>query len=436
MIVISRRELLKLLSGGMLAAPVLNSLDPLYTLAQAAGNSGKTLIVLNLEGGVDHLSAFPYLRDPAAPSGQGGFVAELEGRRPNTFRLPDENLMANDYLGFNSAFSSLFPEFSADKLALIQSIGISPGQHPGGSHNLCQNIYSFADRNFDATSKAWIADYIDRNSLERTYGFGTGGRVDFTTDRKELTPIVGMRAEDLTYTDPFGGARRNVNFNFSRRFAEAAATPSTAQEGVVARALDNSLTTMEFMSSVAQTTVSGNYPVPRPPYWFWTPYTFQSIGRTIRRLEADGDMRPRLFYAFQGGFDTHAGQANYLDALLKEVSDSLAALITDLKACGAYDRTVIIAISEFARTAWENGGAGTDHGWGTTLFTVGGAVKGGVRGEPPQLSYMQTNNECRALIDFRNVIKETLDWMGLPVAGDDIVAPGTYARSPLGLFNT
>jgi uncharacterized protein (DUF1501 family) len=420
----------------MLAAPVLNALDPLYTLAQAAGNSGKTLIVLNLEGGMDHLSAFPYARDPSAPGGQGGFVAELQSRRPNTFRLPDENLMANSYLGFNSSFASLYPEFAANKLALIQSIGIGPGEHPGGSHNLCQNIYSFADRNFDATSKAWIADYIDRNSLERTYGFGTGGRVDFTTDKKELSPIVGMRAEDLTYNDPFGGSRRAVNFDFARRFAAASATPSTGQETVVARALANSISTMDFMSSVTQTALQGNYPTPRAPYWFWTPYTFQSIGRTIRKLEADNDMRPRLFYAYQGGFDTHGYQAAQLDALLKEVSDSLAALITDLKACGAYERTIIIAISEFARTAWENGGAGTDHGWGTTLFAVGGAVNGGVRGEPPQLSYMQSNNECRALIDFRNLIKETLDWMGLPVAGDDIIKPGSYQRSPLGLFNT
>jgi len=426
----------------MLAAPLMNAMDPLYTLAQAAGNSGKTLIVVNLEGGMDHLAAFPYLNDPAASGGGSGFVGQLQIRRPNTFRIPESRYMANSYLGFNAAWASLYPEFTSNKMALLQSVGITPEGHPGGSHNFCQNIYSFADRNFDATSKAWIADFIDRNSLERTYGFGTGGRVDFTTDRKELSPIVGMRAEDLTYSDPFAGNRglpqagqQSVNSRFAKLFAEAGPTPSTPQEDLVRRALDNSQATMDFMSQVVQTTVSGNYPTPRAPYWFWTPYTFKSIGRTIRKLEADGDMRPRLFYAYQGGFDTHGNQSAGLDALLKEVSDSIAALITDLKACGAYNRTVIIAVSEFARTAWENGGRGTDHGWGTTLFTVGGAVNGGVHGEPPQLSYMLSNNECRALLDFRNLIKEALDWMGLPVRGDDIITPGTYQRSALGLFN-
>ncbi|MGE7369325.1 DUF1501 domain-containing protein [Neorhizobium sp. NPDC001467] len=86
------------------------------------------------------------------------------------------------------------------------------------------------------------------------------------------------------------------------------------------------------------------------------------------------------------GWDTHVNQR----AQFAQVAGTLALAITTLKdAMGtdAWAKTVVLAMTEFGRTARQNGSGGTDHGTGGVAVMAGGAVDGGkVFGEWPGLS--------------------------------------------------
>lgn len=85
------------------------------------------------------------------------------------------------------------------------------------------------------------------------------------------------------------------------------------------------------------------------------------------------------------GWDTHNRQGVYLSRAL----DRLAAVLLTLRAGLAdhWDRTAILCLTEFGRTARENGTLGTDHGTGGAMIYAGGALRGGqVLGDWPGLS--------------------------------------------------
>jgi uncharacterized protein (DUF1501 family) len=108
----------------------------------------------------------------------------------------------------------------------------------------------------------------------------------------------------------------------------------------------------------------------------------------------EGDLGVRALGVGAGGYDTHDdqnpgsgnGNLGYHDELLKEVSDAIGAFYADLAGHGIADRVLILTISEFGRTAYENVGRGTDHGFSSVAFAIGGTVNGGAYGLYPGLS--------------------------------------------------
>jgi uncharacterized protein (DUF1501 family) len=76
-----------------------------------------------------------------------------------------------------------------------------------------------------------------------------------------------------------------------------------------------------------------------------------------------------------GGWDTHSAQAGRLNSQLKQLDTVIAALRTGLGP--AWADTVVVAATEFGRTAAPNGTGGTDHGTGGVAILAGGAVAGG-----------------------------------------------------------
>jgi uncharacterized protein (DUF1501 family) len=76
-----------------------------------------------------------------------------------------------------------------------------------------------------------------------------------------------------------------------------------------------------------------------------------------------------------GGWDTHNSQTKTLTEQLTGLSDMVLALKTGLGA--NWGTTLVLALTEFGRTARENGTGGTDHGTGGLMIAAGGALKGG-----------------------------------------------------------
>lgn len=86
-----------------------------------------------------------------------------------------------------------------------------------------------------------------------------------------------------------------------------------------------------------------------------------------------------------GGFDTHRNQAGAIRRPLTQLAEAVAALHDGLGP-EIWGRTAVLAVTEFGRTARENGSGGTDHGTGGAMLFAGGALAGAkVHGDFPGL---------------------------------------------------
>lgn len=155
--------------------------------------------------------------------------------------------------------------------------------------------------------------------------------------------------------------------------------------------------------------------------------SLQQIAQLIK-----GDVGLEVAFAEAGGWDTHVNQGSTQGQLarrLQEFGLGLAALYTDLG-----DRmadVTILTMSEFGRTARQNGNGGTDHGHATCFFALGGNVNGGkVLGQWPGLAPEQLyeNRDLAVTTDFRDVFGEVAQ-KHLGVRDLAVVFPA-YASSP------
>ena len=97
----------------------------------------------------------------------------------------------------------------------------------------------------------------------------------------------------------------------------------------------------------------------------------QHLGTLMRN---DADLR--LGFLSAGGWDTHANQGNATGQLANNLGN-LGRAIAQLRQDFSRPGDVVVVLSEFGRTAAENGTRGTDHGYGNAMWLMGNQVNGG-----------------------------------------------------------
>jgi len=98
------------------------------------------------------------------------------------------------------------------------------------------------------------------------------------------------------------------------------------------------------------------------------------VARMISGADALGAKR-QVFFVSLGGFDTHDGLLTTHPTLLATVAAALSAFQASLAELGVADRVTTFTASDFGRTLAGNND-GSDHGWGSMHFVLGGAVQG------------------------------------------------------------
>ncbi len=141
-------------------------------------------------------------------------------------------------------------------------------------------------------------------------------------------------------------------------------------------------------------------------------YPNTPFGNSLKQVAQlmKADLGVEAAFSDIGGWDTHQNQGSVNGQLanrLKEFSDSIAAFWKDMGTDA--ENLTLVTMSEFGRTARQNGTGGTDHGHANVMFVLGGGVKGGrVYGKWPGLANEQLNEgrDLAVTTDFRRVLGE------------------------------
>jgi uncharacterized protein (DUF1501 family) len=144
------------------------------------------------------------------------------------------------------------------------------------------------------------------------------------------------------------------------------------------------------------------------------PYPAGRFGAGLKQIARliKADVGLEIAFAEIEGWDTHVaegGATGQLANRLKEFGEGLAAFYQDLG--DRMEDVVLVTMSEFGRTARENGNRGTDHGHANVMFVLGPRVRGGkVYGRWPGLApeVLYEGRDLDLTTDFRSVCSEIL----------------------------
>jgi uncharacterized protein (DUF1501 family) len=369
------------------------------------GKDHPILVVLQLAGGNDGLNTIIPLED------------DLYFKARPTLATPKEQVLALDGLvGLNPNLAPLKSLYDDGNLAIIQGVGYP---NPNRSHFRSTEIWQTASDAEQNLTKGWIGRYFDNCCAgeDPEVGVALGEQLPEAFNAASPTGVAIGKPGNL-------GFDRGNDPDEARLFAELnglklasmsgdsignLSGPSksglSALEYLQRTALDAQVSTDKIKRVLKGTKNEGAYPK-------------SQLGNSlalISRLIAGG-LPTRVYYASQGGYDTHAGQINTHKRLLNELSAALAAFCQDLKAKGIFDRVLVMTFSEFGRRVIENANGGTDHGTAAPMFVCGGAVKPGLYGKPPPLDHLEAG-DLLYNVDFRSVYSTILSqWMKAPAA--------------------
>ena len=422
----NRREFLRFLlsaSAGTAAVAFANPLRPRLAFAQSS--SGKTLVVIFQRGGCDGLNT-------VIPYGDANYYTlrpRIAVPRPNAAD-PNAALALNgfgapsNFFGLHPSLSPLLPIWNAGQLAVLPAT-----QYPNATQSHFdgqETIESGAD---SATLDGWLNRHlitVPRPAPLRAVGFGDElphalrGAVVVSAFNDIANFTLGLPAaqEQALLTD--------LNRVYSQNPGNAKAYRALVHDS--GRAVVNDLAILSGINTGSYTPANGAV------------YPNSFFGRQIRQVAQLIKAGVGLEVAALGigGWDTHNGQGGGESTgqqarRHQDFAGGIAALRTDLGSSLMRDVT-IMTMTEFGRTAADNGSGGTDHGHAAAWFVAGGSVRGGVYGTWPGLA---TANLVRGRylnhsVDFRNVMGDVLvRHLGNNATGD--VLPG-FTYQPLGLF--
>jgi uncharacterized protein (DUF1501 family) len=373
--------------GLMAAAPdFLHQFADAQTLANAKGKR-KILITIFQRGAVDGLNM-------VVPYGEDDYYKLRSGiaiQRPNR---ADGAINLDGYFGLHPSLEPLETFWKNKQLAVIHSVG-SPDN--SRSHFDAQDYMESGTPGVKSTRDGWLNRVLQTNKSEKDSPFRA---VSMTTSIPRsllgraptvaMTNLADFSIKAGVYTQSVQGGFEGIYQDIN----EKDALGETGKE------------TFEAVNFLKQTNPAQFQPENGAVY----PNT--QLGRSLRQIAQliKAGVGLEVAFAEVGGWDTHSNQGGargQLSNLLRDFGASIAALATDLG--GRMDDVVILTMSEFGRTARQNGTGGTDHGHGNAMLVLGSSVKGGkVYGDWKGLksSQLYEGRDLDVTTDFRDVFAE------------------------------
>jgi uncharacterized protein (DUF1501 family) len=361
----------------------------------AAGSASRrrVLVAIFQRGAMDGLNAVvPYgerayydLRPNLAiprPGAASGSAIDLDG-----------------FFGLHPALGPFKPLYDEKQLAIVHAVGSPDGTR---SHFDAQDYMESGTPGVKSTPDGWLNRYMQTSPDAKASSASPASPFRAVSMGANLPRALQGRAPAVAMTriNDFGirGGMNGgaVEGGFEAIYAETAdkALGAPGRETFEAVKLLRKVNPSQYRPAEGV-----NYPRGR---------FGESLRQTAQLIKADVGLE--VAFTDIGGWDTHVNQGGVQGQLalrLTELAQGIAALYADLHEYS--DEVLILTMTEFGRTARENGNRGTDHGHASAMFVLGGGVKGGrVYGKWPGLKpeQLNENRDLALTTDFRDLFAE------------------------------
>ena len=355
--------------------------------AETTGSRKKVLVAIFQRGAVDGLNV-------VVPFGDRSYY----DLRP-TIAIPaprgdgkESAIDLNGFFGLHPALAPLKPIYDASHLAIVHAVG-SPD--PTRSHFDAQDYMESGTPGRKATTGGWLNRALPPEtsaspSPVRAVSMGT----ELARSLQGANEALAVNnLNDFKVRDPIGSNLYEAMYGSSA---------DTLMSGTGRRTFE-AVKMVDALQKQPYTPANGaKYPNGR---------LGQSLQQIARLVKADVGME--VAFTDVGGWDTHVNEVGatpvqgQLANLLSNFGEALAAFYQDMG-----DRmadVTVVTMSEFGRTARENGNRGTDHGHANYMMVLGGDIQGGkVYGAWPGLAHEQLyeQRDLNLTTDFRDVLSE------------------------------
>jgi uncharacterized protein (DUF1501 family) len=407
-----------------------NALD---ILANAAVNSGKILVIIQMNGGNDGLNTvFPLDK-----------WTNLNNARSNI--LMNQNAVLsldnNSTTGLHPAMSEMKNLHDDGKLMIIQGVSYP---NPSYSHFRATDIWFTASNSNQDLNSGWIGRSLDKiypgfpvgfpnSSMPDPLAIQIGSTLPFSLQGPNIN--MGYNAPDPTsllnvinqITDPAPNSDYGTELTFLRLMKD--------QSNVYRSAIQNA-----YNSTQAQTVT---YP------------SSNKLGdqlKIVAKLINGGLQTPIYIVNHPNSSDLHSGQVDTTDKTqgahannLSILSKAINAFQQDLELMGKSNLVTGMTFSEFGRRIKSNGSLGTDHGAAAPVIFFGAALNtgpsavttqnpvSGMIGSSPNLPLNATVSDQVAMqFDFRQIYLSIMqDWLGMSESQTTEVLGGTFTKIPI-----
>lgn len=403
---LSRREFIRGCCAAVTATGLLSAMAQLRVIGAVAQptvlpgasqteSDYKALVCIFLSGGNDGSNTLI----PHDSAGYAGYVqarGELALAQDTLLGIAPRTTDGRTW-ALHPALKELHDLFTQGKLAVLANVGTlvvptTRQQYLARSVPLPYQLFSHNDQQVEWQSS--VADKPD--------GTGWGGRMADLTHALNSNSTISMSIS-LNGRNSFQVGRTVAQYSVSPTGAinlasgGSAAAAADAIRTAAMRDILGSPTEGLYQAAFGETSVEAlndsalladvlGASVP-----FKTSFPAGPLGsqlRTVARLIAVRQklgLRRQIFFARNGGWDLHGAQLRAQSGLLGDLSKAMAAFQQALEELGVGAQVTTFTASDFGRT-YNSNGDGTDHGWGSHHFIMGGAVRGGdIYGRMPEL---------------------------------------------------
>jgi uncharacterized protein (DUF1501 family) len=369
------------------ATPWALSLAAMGEAAAATATDYKALVCVFLYGGNDYANTLiPYDNaNYAAYQAMRPPLAYTQASLAATVLTPNVALPSGRQYAMAPELASLLPMFNANKLGVMLNVGtlVQPttkAQYTNNSVPLPPKLFSHNDQQSvwqssapEGATSGWggrIGDLYAAGNGNATFTcVNVSGNAVFLSGKTAVqyqVTTTGPVALAAAQSSLFGSSACSTALK-----AMVTATRTDVFESeynrVMARSLDAGTQLTAALASaptIATVFPTGNALADQ----------LKLVARMISNASAIGAKR-QVFFVSIGGFDTHSSLNAIHPGLLQTVADAMSAFYNATVELGVGAQVTSFTASDFGRTA--TGSDGSDHGWGSMHFMLGGAVNGG-----------------------------------------------------------